>query len=264
MKASKTAVAVAWDTEIAAYASQQKASGTSAANAGSYISLANQTISFGGQEIGDEVQFVVLGHMHENAMYSGPWDPNNLRAPVCWAVGQVDSKQSNTDMKPNADIVDDAQNESCYGCPMNEFGTAQQGQGKACKNTTRIALLAWNGDDDSEAYANSPVCFLRTPVTSRKNWLQYAANNLFANPQETFGAAITRLEVRKHKKYQIECLFNTSGFIADPELVAVIRGRFKEAAEALRHGLGNNKEIEATAAKTRDDSKRAYARGKTK
>ena len=43
---------------------------------------------------------------------------------------------------PNAG--ENKQAESCAECPMNEFGTAKEGKGKACKNTIRLLILLDN------------------------------------------------------------------------------------------------------------------------
>jgi hypothetical protein len=51
---------------------------------------------------------------------------------------------------------------TCAGCPMNEFGSAQQGNGKACREHQKIAVAT-----------NTGVYEFSLPATSWKNYRAY-------------------------------------------------------------------------------------------
>lgn len=84
---------------------------------------------------------VILDFMTHNLMYTGRFDPKNPSAPVCFAIG----KEIGT-MVPSANSPD-KQSEDCTSCPMNQFGS--NGNGKACKNTRVLAVVAPNDEEGS-------------------------------------------------------------------------------------------------------------------
>lgn len=93
-----------------------------------------------------ELQAVIVDFVTVHNFFERPFDPKNIMPPGCFAVGT-----NPKDMAPIAESPN-RQAETCQVCPMNEFGSA--GDGKACKNGRRLALLPLNeaGDDvDHEA-----------------------------------------------------------------------------------------------------------------
>lgn len=93
-----------------------------------------------------ELKAVIVDFVTVHNFYEGAFDPKNIVPPGCFAVGT-----NPKDMAPVAESPN-LQAENCQICPMNEFGS--QGEGKACKNGRRLALLPANdaGDDvDHEA-----------------------------------------------------------------------------------------------------------------
>lgn len=93
-----------------------------------------------------ELQAVIVDFTTVHSFYERPYDPKNIVAPGCFAVGSNPKDMSPLAESPNR------QADNCQDCPMNEFGSA--GDGKACKNGRRLALLPLNdaGDDvDAEA-----------------------------------------------------------------------------------------------------------------
>lgn len=94
----------------------------------------------------DTIQAVIVDFVSVNAFYEKAFDPKNITPPGCFAVGTNPKDMAPVDESPNK------QAENCQECPMNEFGSA--GDGKACKNGRRLAVLPPNaaGDDvDGEA-----------------------------------------------------------------------------------------------------------------
>ena len=90
------------------------------------------------------LDLVIVDYVTQNTYYEGIYNPNDPQPPICFAIG----KKLN-ELKPSPNSPE-PQAASCATCPMNEFGTAQNGVGKACKNSRILAVLppdAADGED---------------------------------------------------------------------------------------------------------------------
>lgn len=81
------------------------------------------------------LECIILDWRIVNAFYTGPYDPQNPKPPKCWAISEE------LDAAAPPDEVEEKQAEACNVCPMNEFGSAPTGKGKACKNQRRLAVV---------------------------------------------------------------------------------------------------------------------------
>ena len=89
------------------------------------------------------ISLVVVDFVSYNALYEGKYDAKNPQPPICFAIGK-----SIKDMAPSPNAPE-PQASSCAECPMNQFGS--DGDGKACKNARRLAVL---GPDDVDPEAD--------------------------------------------------------------------------------------------------------------
>lgn len=103
-----------------------------------------------------ELDLVVVDFISANLFYEGTYDPNNITPPACFAIGDNPRELVPSDNSPVR------QNDTCKGCPMNEFGSA--GNGKACKNTRVLAVLPPDADEDT------PMWLLKVSPTALKAW----------------------------------------------------------------------------------------------
>jgi len=134
---------------------------------GQFISFKSGMISYQGNTIkGNELDVIAIDHVFENQYNPEKYDPDNPQPPVCYAFGREEDE-----LAPHPESAD-PQHETCKGCPHNEFGTADNGKGKACKNTRRIAVLP--GDPVSaETVQTAEAAFIKLPVTSVKGWASF-------------------------------------------------------------------------------------------
>lgn len=98
-------------------------------NSGKKFTLPDGTV------LGSSMKAVILGYVDASAYYPGQWDPNNYSPPVCWAVGMP-----GTALKPSKK-VEKPEAGACADCANDAFGSAQVGDGKACKNEYRVAVV---------------------------------------------------------------------------------------------------------------------------
>lgn len=97
-------------------------------------------------------------------MYPGTYNPKDNSAPVCASIdSQVPDYESQA--------VDPATGKcpkNCAGCYFNQFGSATQGAGKACKDYKRLVVMLASPDGKNFP-ANAPALILDVPATSLKS-----------------------------------------------------------------------------------------------
>jgi hypothetical protein len=128
---------------------------------------------------------------------------------------------------------------ACKGCKMNEFGTAERGKGKACKNTIRLACIPagtisngrFEAFDDPDAFAGAQVAYFGVPPTSISAWGAYVKSVAGALKRPPFGV-FTRIKVSPDPKKQVVVSFELLG-PAPSELAAVLMKAHDAARESI-------------------------------
>lgn len=115
----------------------------------------------------NQLEAVILDHRNFNRYYTKAYDPQNPTPPACFAIAK-----NLEELSPhNHDDVPEPQADSCSVCPMNEFGSASTGKGKACRNMVRLALAPPDATDDTE-----PMTLEVPPSAINKHWNKYVNN----------------------------------------------------------------------------------------
>lgn len=110
------------------------------------------------------LEVVIVDFVAKNSFYHGAYDKDNIVPPVCFAIGTIPAKLAPS---PNAP---EPQARSCAECPMNAFGSAANGKGKACKNERMMAVLP------PDAEADAPLWTISAGPTSIKGFDSYVGN----------------------------------------------------------------------------------------
>lgn len=190
----------------AAYAKQ------AAVQTASFFSTHSGVLKYGKQAMpGNQICTVILDNIRENVYYEGSYSAEQASAPKCYAFGRALG-----DMEPHPSMAVDTyfskQSDTCMGCPMNVFGTADRGKGKACKNIRRLALLnagnyVQNGReydldlfDEDGYYRTAQLAFIKVSVTSARNWDVYVDTIAKQYKRPPHGV-ITRLSYVPDPKY---------------------------------------------------------------
>lgn len=226
---AKQNLPVDWEKQMAAAAERSKAAVASVGGA-QFISIRAGVMSFDGATIKDNsIESVPLDFIRENAFYTDDFDPDNPHPPVCFAFSQS-MGEGEAEMAPHPDSPE-PQNKTCKGCPRNDFGTADKGRGKACKNLFKLALLHKDYLKKPEAIANAPLAFLKVPPTSLGAWAGYVkkVSNVL---EKAFFATVAKISARPHPKKQVEVSFEVAGEIPKPILGPVF-ARHKESYALL-------------------------------
>lgn len=224
-KAPKTTGAVnSYDEELAAFAAQYADMEQNSTGSLQFISTKGGRLSFNGGEVPDgRMNVIVLDHRMENQMYDREFDADNPASPVCFAFGT-----NPEDMRPHENSSE-PQSEACAGCPMNEFGSAERGKGKACKNIRRLAIIPEGELDNVE---DAAVAYLKVPVMSVKNWAGYVQQlgNIMKVPPF---AVITEVSIVSDPKSQFRLEFKLVEQITSKPTVKLIMAKRESIQQEL-------------------------------
>jgi hypothetical protein len=220
--ATKAGKMTKWDEELAREAAEQ-ASKESVGS--SKLSVRGGAFSVGGSPLKDrEIPVVVVDHVFENCYYKGDFDADNPSSPVCFAFGQ-----DADDMRPH-EKSSEPQCETCAACAKNQFGSAERGRGKACKNSKRLMIIS-GADASPESIKEGEMLQFNVPVTSVKGWAHYV-KGLAATYRRPPYAVITELAIEPDDKTQFKILFRFLELLSD-KFAGVLAARREQAAEAI-------------------------------
>lgn len=223
---------VLWDQQLAADAAEAAAEVASLGGA-QFFSLRGGKLALGDARMPDnEVSAIVVASVFENVLYRGDFDPDSPASPECYAFG---AKQD--DMRPHAAVAKPAHGD-CKSCPNNQFGTADKGRGKACKNRVRLALLPAGVRDagrlemfESDVLKTQSVAYLNVPPTSTGAWGAYVKALVATLKRAPYGV-VTRIRLVPDEKTQIRLEFACEGSCSG-DLAEVILAKRAEAQAAI-------------------------------
>ena len=199
-----------YDEELAKFAAEYATMEDGATGSLPFISTKGGRLTFNGGEVPEgRMNVIVLDHILENHYYADSYDPDNPSSPVCFAFGRKDEE-----MEPHEKSTE-PQCETCKGCPMNEFGSADRGRGKACKNIRRLALIT---EDELENVEDAQVAYLKVSVTSVKAWAGYVQQLAKVMNIPPF-AAVTEVSIVPDPKSQFKLQFKLVEQITDKAII---------------------------------------------
>lgn len=192
---------------------------------GNSIKTAGGRFSYGGGTT-DKLEVIVLDHILENAFYAGRFDPDNPAPPSCFALGRDEDT-----MVPHENVVEPI-NETCKGCPNNEFESADTGRGKACKNVRRLMLLNVDDAETAEKIESAETASLKIPVTSVKNWAIYLRKLKDSYARPPLGV-LTEITLTPDPKSQWKMNFRMMEVIEDGSLLEALFAKKDDIQSAL-------------------------------
>jgi hypothetical protein len=235
-KAKSTAV-TSWQDKLAQYATDASAQEAAVAG-GQFFGLKSGVLTFNGNPMpNNEMAVIVIDSVLENVYYEGRYDPDTPQAPICFAFGRDDKT-----MEPHKLVVEAGTNqcEQCHGCPMNEFGSADTGKGKACRNTRRVAMISAGSfnkqgefiqADGVEHFAEAELAYMKLPVTSVKGYAAYVKQVEATMKRPPF-AVFTRVSVVPDAKSQFKVVFEALEEVPD-ELIETLIARHEETKQLI-------------------------------
>lgn len=104
----------------------------------------------------DTLEVVIVDFISTHSYYEGKYDPKKIVPPNCFAIGINPLALIPSNKSP------DKQADNCQTCPLNQWGS--DGNGKACKNGRRLALLPPDAD------AETPLMIIDVSPTGIKSF----------------------------------------------------------------------------------------------
>ena len=213
-----------YDARFAAMAARSSSLEDSRVQGGNNVTFRAGQMSYNGRPVqGNKMEIIVLADVEVNAYYPGKFDPKNPSSPTCYAVGE---KQK--EMRPS-EHCEEAEHTDCHSCPLNKFGSADTGGGKACKNGRRIAFYPADALDDLEG---AEVAYAMIPPTSLKFFGTYqkTINDTFKKPLAVF---ITEMYVEPDDDHQFHVKFANIEEVKDSKLVGPLLDKADAELESL-------------------------------
>lgn len=223
----------------------QRAAEAEPLQSGTWLSAKGGQLAIGDEVLpGAQAALIVLDSISENTFYQGRYDAENPMPPICYALGRdgeemfphIESMKKDQSYFMPQHIVG-GQIAGCDGCPMNEWGSADQGRGKACQNRRRLAVIPAGyyqpkrGSRDMdlhlftepEHFQRAEVAFFKLSVTSVKNWANYVHQLASVHRRPPHGV-VTQLRIVPHQQFQYEAIFEPIELVPN-ELAEIIIGR---------------------------------------
>lgn len=215
-----------WDEELAKYAAK-KAEEESSVALGKFISLKSGVMSYNGNNIpGNKISVVVIDSVLENHYYEDAFDPDNVSSPVCFAFGRDADEMVPHEKSPKL------QAPKCAGCIRNEWGSAERGRGKACKNVRRLALVTEDVAENATTMDEADIAFLKLSVTNVKGYAAYVQQLATTMKRPPF-AVVTEISVQPDPKSQFKVSFKYVESINDSALLDSILKKVKATEESI-------------------------------
>lgn len=244
-----------WDERLAAMAKTAKQAVSKIGSGGQFLSLRGGIMTWQGAAIPEnKLKVIVLDAIAENQYYEGSFDPEAFAAPTCYAFGRDPSV-----MAPDPEQVAEPFNPTCKGCPNNEWGSADVGKGKACKEVQRLALIPEGELDNIE---EAEIGYLKVPVTSTKQWAGYVRqlDDVYHKPPLAFitEVAIVKENTNKLPGWHLE--FRLVSAIDDPAAFEALFKRYDEVSKSIAFPYPKVEAAEEPAAAPARGNGRAAAR----
>ena len=205
-----------------------------AAPTGDQIKVDDKVFKLPNGDTCDTLSVIIVDFVAYNKYYEGAYNPNNIVPPNCFSIGLEPAS-----MVPSANSPD-KQADACGSCWANQFKSSSNGNGKACQNRIRLAVMA--PDDDG----SGPLMLLEVSSTALKSFNSYVASvaRTFQRPPR---GVITEISCDPNLKYDSLRFSNPQP--CTPELFALAHSRKQEAQERLMVEPDVSTQAEAPAAK---------------
>jgi len=169
---------------------------------------------------GKSISVIVVSYEIVHSYYSKPYDPSNITPPDCMAHGLVYNDLTPIENAPAR------QADACSICPMNEWKSASNGKGKACRNSRLLAILP----ADPDLIPDHPMWTISVPPTSIRRFDDYIVE-LAEDHSLTALFAVTTITQLKNTDWAAP-VFKFGGVLDDAMQGAVI-ARLAEARSLL-------------------------------
>jgi len=218
---------VKWDEKFAAMAKKSAKIVSGIGGDSNFIKLQGGQLQYQGAAVpGNSMDVVIIDHVLVNMLYKDKFDSNNPTSPICFAFGETVEEM----VPPKEAHEPQNDGEGCATCPNNEWGTADTGRGKRCKNSVRLAMISI---EDLKDIPEAEVAFMHVPVTSVKLWAGYVRMLDDTHHRPSLGV-VTRITVVPDKDTQFKVKFDFVELTEDNEQIAALFAKYEQVNQTIR------------------------------
>ena len=182
-------------------------------------------------DVATEIVGIILDHHAVNSRWNGNYDGSD-EPPVC---SSFDGKQGL--------VAETGELKDCATCPYNQFGSAEDGRGKVCKNSHRVYILR---------QGNPVPMVLTLPPTSIKYIRDYIAKSIVLKGMRCYDV-ITKITLKKEKSAD-GIQYSRACFTFVDKLAAEQKAQTKEMAETIKANRAAIDKAENNQTETATDS----------
>lgn len=265
-----------WQKEMEQQAEIAAATQRSSGGGGAFFSLQGGILQYEGNPMpGNRMAVIILADILENSWYEDAYDPSTPASPKCFAFNR-DEGELEPHEAVDKDPYFERQNATCDGCIRNEWGSAEVGRGKACKNVQRLAMIpagvyksegkgrnvTFNLElyDEAEHFEKAQVAFMKLPVMSVKEYSRFV-KQVSADLRRPPHGVIVDVWLEPDPKSQFKVCFELIQEVPD-EFMPIVMKRHK--AEQASIGFPYQPPLEAEEAKPTSNKLRGKATGARK
>lgn len=213
---------MSWQEDLKAHA---KNIAHNEGNDSSAITISHGTMMYHDQPIpNNELDVIILASATEHCYYGSAYDPDKISSPDCFSQGLEP-----TGLVPHANVPEPIA-ATCDTCPYNEFGSADVGKGKKCKEYRKLIMIPAN--TAPEDVGRAEMAYMKVSPTSIKNWKKYV-QQLVGSAGIPPWASVTKVKVVPDKKTIHQINFTGVQPLEDESLLAAIHARIGEAEQKL-------------------------------
>lgn len=161
---------------------------------GQGMSYRGGTMTWAGRDIGHTTDIIILGYLAERTYYDRPYSPDDRSPPTCYSYDGDGPHEKSADPQSSA----------CNNCPHNEWGSANIGNGKACKEGARMIFIP----ADTEDFANVQPTTSRISTLNSKLLVDYVS--LLDAKKSSFERVVTTKTCHPDSKSQYKLGFKAA------------------------------------------------------
>lgn len=209
-----------------------------------FMSLKGKKFSIGDEKFGNKLDCIILADVHDYSWYDRAYDPDVTVPPACFAMGKVPANMVPHENSPHP------QSEQCDGCPKNEFASAPNGKGKACRNGRRILIASLT--DNRVNFGD--LAIVNMSPTALRGFSKYT-KNISTIKRLPLWSVITNLSFDEDSAYPLLVASYVS--TAHPADIGIIANRLQEFQDMVEvpYDTSNYEEPEVATAASAKKSK---------
>src|SRR5690606_30593679 len=185
---------------------------------------------------------VIVDHHRVNAYWPAAFSGQG-QPPAC---SSMDGKTGSA--PPDSEVSWAGREQFCATCPLNQWGSDENGSGKACNNMVRLYILR-----EGEAF---PL-MLTLPPTSIRNWANYLAKRVLGRGLRPH-QVVTRIGLKREQSRTgiaySQATFKLVGML--PEDVQQRMAAYSQSIKRVTRGIGvtsDDYEVDGTASTSTPD-----------